>query len=96
MELTGGTEDGADATTPLEVRETVRAAAGKHSPPDPAVWITHGERLVDDTRRLRLSVAQVELPDGVRKEHIPGLLTGRATPTAAAGQAISSGEEADQ
>jgi 8-oxo-dGTP pyrophosphatase MutT (NUDIX family) len=31
-------------------------------------WTIHGERLVDDTRRLRLSVASVELPDGVRFE----------------------------
>lgn len=31
-------------------------------------WTIHGERLIDDTRRLRLSVASVELPDGVRFE----------------------------
>lgn len=31
-------------------------------------WIVHGERMIDDTRRLRLSVAQVELPDGVHFE----------------------------
>ncbi|WP_253770516.1 NUDIX hydrolase [Goodfellowiella coeruleoviolacea] len=31
-------------------------------------WTIHGERLVDDTRRLRLSVASVELPDGVTFE----------------------------
>ncbi|CRK56027.1 ADP-ribose pyrophosphatase [Alloactinosynnema sp. L-07] len=31
-------------------------------------WVVHGERLVDDTRRLRLSVASVELPDGVTFE----------------------------
>ncbi|MGH3836656.1 MAG: NUDIX hydrolase [Pseudonocardiaceae bacterium] len=36
--------------------------------PEPTRWIIHGERLVDDTRRLRLSVAQVELPDGVHFE----------------------------
>lgn len=29
---------------------------------------THSERLVDDTRRLRLSVAEVRLPDGVHFE----------------------------
>ncbi|MGH3608077.1 MAG: NUDIX hydrolase [Pseudonocardiaceae bacterium] len=28
----------------------------------------HDERVIDDTRRLRLSVAQVELPDGVHFE----------------------------
>jgi 8-oxo-dGDP phosphatase len=32
------------------------------------LWKIHGERLVDDTRRLRLSIASVELPDGGRFE----------------------------
>jgi 8-oxo-dGTP pyrophosphatase MutT (NUDIX family) len=31
-------------------------------------WTIHGERIVDDTRRARLSIAAVELPDGVRFE----------------------------
>lgn len=31
-------------------------------------WTIHGERVVDDTRRARLSIASVELPDGVRFE----------------------------
>jgi 8-oxo-dGTP pyrophosphatase MutT (NUDIX family) len=31
-------------------------------------WTIHGERVVDDSRRLRLSIAEVELPDGVRFE----------------------------
>ncbi|MEV0327849.1 NUDIX hydrolase [Micromonospora echinospora] len=31
-------------------------------------WTIHGERIVDDSRRARLSVAEVELPDGVRFE----------------------------
>ncbi|TDC33600.1 NUDIX hydrolase [Micromonospora sp. 15K316] len=31
-------------------------------------WTIHGERVVDDTRRSRLSIAEVELPDGVRFE----------------------------
>jgi 8-oxo-dGDP phosphatase len=31
-------------------------------------WTIHSERVVDDTRRLRLSVASVELPDGVQFE----------------------------
>lgn len=31
-------------------------------------WTIHGEQLVDDTRRLRLSIASVELPDGVHFE----------------------------
>ncbi|SDS08265.1 ADP-ribose pyrophosphatase YjhB, NUDIX family [Actinopolymorpha singaporensis] len=33
-----------------------------------ARWTIHEERLVDDTRRLRLSIAHVELPDGVHFE----------------------------
>lgn len=33
-----------------------------------ARWMVHGERVVDDSRRARLSVADVELPDGVRFE----------------------------
>ncbi|WP_328525755.1 NUDIX hydrolase [Kribbella sp. NBC_00359] len=32
------------------------------------LWKIHGERLIDDTRRLRLTIASVELPDGVRFE----------------------------
>ena len=36
--------------------------------PEPTRWIIHGERLLDDSRRSRLSVAEVELPDGVRFE----------------------------
>jgi 8-oxo-dGTP pyrophosphatase MutT (NUDIX family) len=31
-------------------------------------WTIHGERVVDDTRRAVLSIASVELPDGVRFE----------------------------
>ena len=31
-------------------------------------WIIHGERIIDDSRRAVLSVADVELPDGVRFE----------------------------
>lgn len=31
-------------------------------------WTIHGERVVDDSRRARLSIAEVELPDGVRFE----------------------------
>ena len=31
-------------------------------------WTIHGERVVDDTRKARLSIADVELPDGVRFE----------------------------
>lgn len=31
-------------------------------------WTVHGERIVDNTRRARLSLADVELPDGMRFE----------------------------
>lgn len=34
----------------------------------PSEWIIHGERVVDDSRRAILSIADVELPDGVRFE----------------------------
>ena len=35
---------------------------------DDRLWTIHGERLVDDTRRLHLAIAHVELPDGVQFE----------------------------
>jgi 8-oxo-dGDP phosphatase len=35
---------------------------------EPTRWTIRGERLVDDSRRLRLSIAQVELPDGLQFE----------------------------
>lgn len=38
------------------------------SDPEASKWTIHGERVVDDTRRMRLSVASVELPDGVHFE----------------------------
>jgi 8-oxo-dGTP pyrophosphatase MutT (NUDIX family) len=31
-------------------------------------WTIHGERVVDDSRRGRLTIAEVELPDGVKFE----------------------------
>jgi 8-oxo-dGTP pyrophosphatase MutT (NUDIX family) len=34
----------------------------------PSEWTIHGERIVDDTRRAVLSIADVELPDGLRFE----------------------------
>jgi len=34
----------------------------------PGEWTIHGERVVDDTRRAVLSIADVELPDGGRFE----------------------------
>ncbi len=33
---------------------------------NPHRWAVHGERLVDDTPHIRVSLADVELPDGVR------------------------------
>jgi 8-oxo-dGTP pyrophosphatase MutT (NUDIX family) len=39
-----------------------------NEPRRPSEWIIHGERVVDDTRRAVLSIADVELPDGVRFE----------------------------
>jgi hypothetical protein len=35
---------------------------------DATRWTIHRERVIDDTRRLRLSIASVELPDGVKFE----------------------------
>ncbi len=40
---------------------------GEASPPGPSSWRVR-ERPVDDTRRARVSIAEVELPDGVRFE----------------------------
>lgn len=37
-------------------------------PRQASVWTVHGERVIDDTRRAVLSIADVELPDGVRFE----------------------------
>ena len=37
-------------------------------PAEATRWIIRGERLVDDSRRARVSIAEVELPDGVRFE----------------------------
>lgn len=38
------------------------------TPDRPAQWTIHGEREIDASRRLRLSIAEVELPDGTRFE----------------------------
>jgi len=35
---------------------------------EPSRWTIHDERLVDDTRRLHVAIAHVELPDGVQFE----------------------------
>ncbi|WP_461155602.1 NUDIX hydrolase [Saccharopolyspora tripterygii] len=42
--------------------------ANETNAPALATWTIHGERIVDDTRRLKLSIASVELPDGVTFE----------------------------
>ncbi|GAA3436962.1 NUDIX hydrolase [Kutzneria kofuensis] len=51
---------------------TTASVPPKHTTPDhgedATLWTIHEERLVDDTRKLRLSVASVELPDGVKFE----------------------------
>jgi len=36
--------------------------------PHPSQWTIHGERIIDDTRRAKFSIASVELPDGVTFE----------------------------
>ena len=41
-----------------------RAQTGDNS----TKWIIHGERVLDDTRKARFSIAHVELPDGVHFE----------------------------
>ena len=33
---------------------------------DPHMWLIHGERLVDDTPHIRVSLADVEFPNHVR------------------------------
>lgn len=47
---------------------TVRLMVADQGSADGPRWTIHGERVVDDSRRLRLSIASVELPDGVRFE----------------------------
>ena len=32
---------------------------------DPSKWKIHGERVIDDTRKTKFSIAKVELPDGL-------------------------------
>jgi 8-oxo-dGTP pyrophosphatase MutT (NUDIX family) len=39
-----------------------------NSPSELTRWTIHRESLIDDSRRLRLTIADVELPDGVRFE----------------------------
>lgn len=45
-----------------------RSVANETNAPELVTWTIHGERLIDDTRRLKLSIASVELPDGVTFE----------------------------
>ncbi len=42
--------------------------AQAREPEESTRWTIHGERVVDDSRRGRLSIASVELPDGVTFE----------------------------
>jgi len=46
----------------------LRLRCGRERGTETSQWMDHGERVVDDTRRTVLSVADVELPDGVRFE----------------------------
>jgi 8-oxo-dGTP pyrophosphatase MutT (NUDIX family) len=41
---------------------------GENGPAEPTLWKIHDEWLVDDTRKLNLRLAHVELPDGVHFE----------------------------
>lgn len=45
-----------------------RGVANKTNDTTLATWTIHGEELIDDSRRLKLSIASVELPDGVTFE----------------------------
>jgi 8-oxo-dGTP pyrophosphatase MutT (NUDIX family) len=45
--------------------ESVRAGSVAYVT-DPRKWVIHGERLVDDTPHIRVSLADVELPNHVR------------------------------
>ncbi len=40
----------------------------RREPQRASEWTIHGERIIDDSRRAVLSIADVELPDGVRFE----------------------------
>lgn len=40
----------------------------RHPMTEPTRWTIHGERVIDESRRLALSIADVELPDGTRFE----------------------------
>lgn len=40
-------------------------AANHASDRDPSKWTIHEERVIDDTRKTKFSIAKVELPDGV-------------------------------
>jgi 8-oxo-dGDP phosphatase len=45
-----------------------RGVANNDAEAEANPWIIHEERIVDDTRKAKLSIARVELPDGVRFE----------------------------
>jgi 8-oxo-dGTP pyrophosphatase MutT (NUDIX family) len=70
--------DPASDSGPKELRRPHREGDSKARPyarvvandeiGEPTRWRIHEERIVDDTRRARLSIASVELPDGVTFE----------------------------
>lgn len=47
---------------------TVRGMSNKDARAELTRWTIHGERVVDDTRKMAVSIASVELPDGVQFE----------------------------
>lgn len=53
---------------PAGPRSGILASVSDGSLNESTRWTIHGERILDDTRRAHLSVADVELPDGVRFE----------------------------
>ena len=58
--------EGARLLTDLAVSVTQERAGSVAYVTDPHKWVIHGERLVDDTPHIRVSLADVELPNHVR------------------------------
>lgn len=46
------------------VGDTVAVVTDSHPDPEPTRWTIHGEQLVDENRHIRLTTADVTLPDG--------------------------------
>jgi len=55
----------AESSRPVAVDTVVGMTAVGDGPIETTRWIIHEERVIDDTRRARFSIATVELPDGV-------------------------------